>query len=105
MAKVIEYEKKHVDEAQVELDARFPKEELKFVAFVIKIPESDEFLINRINNKDFSQYQWGKGLPMKAQRFTRLKVAQKIAKEIGKGATAEILFEGNTIFMSICETK
>ncbi len=101
MAKIIEYERKYIEEAKQVLFVRFPNEEFKFVSFVIKISESDKFLVNRVSNKDFSRHEWSKFLPMNTQRFTRLKATKKIAKKIGKGAQAEILFEGKTTFISI----
>nr|WP_289073826.1 hypothetical protein [uncultured Halomonas sp.] len=95
MAKLLEYEERLVGAACIELERNMPKgASPEYVAFVVWLPETDEFLNDYRQDLDAFVFQWAKGLPELAKRFTRLKRAESIACQ-KDGAKVVALFETN----------
>lgn len=93
MAKLLENEEAVVGKARAEMqEAIGTGEPLSFVAFVVTLPESDEFLHKHQQAKGVILYEWAQSLPELAHRFSRLKKAEAIAAE-KEGAEVGILFE------------
>ncbi|WP_346798081.1 hypothetical protein R5M92_04185 [Halomonas sp. Bachu 37] len=99
MAKLLEQEQGYVDAARGALLEQLPHVgTLAYVAFVVWLPDSDEFLCQIQSGKDATAYKWVMGRPELARRFPRLKRARAIADE-KEGATVAILFETDRQFM------
>lgn len=93
MAKLLENEEILVGKARVEMqEAMGTGKPPAFVAFVVTLPERDEFLHKHQKAKGVTLYKWAQSLPELAHPFTRLKKAEAIAAE-KKGAKVGILFE------------
>lgn len=93
MAKLLENEEVLVGKARAEMqEAMGTGEPLSFVAFVVTLPESDEFLHKHQKAKGVTLYEWAKSLPELAHPFARLKKAEAIAAE-KESAEVGILFE------------
>lgn len=101
MAKLLEHEALYVDAAKASLQAKLQgSESPTYVAFVVWLPTSDEFLHKHEKNNDATAYQWVKGVPAAAKFFSRLKRAQAIADE-KEGAGVVILLETEKQYMAI----
>ncbi|OJA04982.1 hypothetical protein [Halomonas sp. QHL1] len=93
MAKLLENEEVLVGKARVEMqEAMGTGEPLSFVAFVVTLPGSDEFLHKHQKAKGVTLYEWAKSRPELAHPFARLKKAEAIAAE-KESAEVGILFE------------
>lgn len=93
MAKLLDHEAEFVDRAKARLQAENPDlGSSNFVAFVVWLPDSDEFLNKHQKNNDSTVYKWVRGIPDLARRYSRLKKAQAVASE-KDGAVVAILLE------------
>ena len=93
MAKIIDSERPFIEEAQQSMHPSF-----EYVAFVVCIPESDEFLVQEERvSKGVERLLFGRGVPGKAKRFVRMKKAMKVAEEKAERRVA-MLFENDNQF-------
>ncbi|WP_193061050.1 hypothetical protein [Halomonas sp. 3A7M] len=101
MAKLLEHEAVKVEAAQAALQAKLPGiDSPSYVAFVVWLPASDEFLHKHDKNNDATVYQWVKGIPAAAKWFPRLKRAKAIAAE-KEGAVVAVLLETEKQYMAM----
>ncbi|WP_075881818.1 hypothetical protein [Vreelandella massiliensis] len=92
MAKLLDHEAPFVEAAKEQLKAERPHiSNPVFIAFVVWLPDSDEFLNTYHKNSDATAYQWAKGVPGMARRFSRLKKAQSIVDEKEQAVVAVLL--------------
>lgn len=101
MAKLLEHEALHVEVTKSALQARQPEIiNPSYVAFVVWLPASDEFLQKHDKSNDATVFQWVKGIPAAAKRFSRLKKA-KVTAEEKEGAVVAILLEAEKQYMAM----
>jgi len=101
MANIVLYEQPFLDEAFNKIEYETGRSDFQFVSFVVKKPTTDEFIANVQKVGEAVSYIWIKDSPGKAKRTMRLKIAQKLTREIGEYARSEILFENHNQFISV----
>lgn len=93
MAKLVGNEPGIVEAARIKIpNSVAPQDAIAFLAFVVWIPDSDEFLQTYHTEGDVWTWQWIKGMPILAFRFPRLKRAQRVAWEKPQSVVA-VLFD------------
>jgi hypothetical protein len=95
VAKLLESERELVDSAREQVREMLGADTASFVAFVVTLPGSDEFLHKHRSAGGVSVYEWAKSRPEMAHRFSRLKKAEAIVAEKGEARVA-VLFETAT---------
>ena len=90
MPKLLEYESTVVERAKLGVPPSV--REVTFVAFVVRLSGSDEFLHRYLLHNNVSTWIWTKSRPAMASRFPRLKRANQVAAE-KEGAEVAVLFE------------
>lgn len=98
MALIIESEKRFVDFAIRKGNENNNVSDVKFLAFLVKKPDSNEYLYR--HKMGTPLFEWCK-VPNQAKRFTRLKKAQELCQDVGDDVQPAMLLESQERYMTL----